>query len=123
VISLSYETEKHTERKNAYPFSSDVKTSVKAYVEARLRSGLSREVLDSEAKRLFSYFREYAQSKKGEQVQSFTGVLAEFYSEVGLDGIDSKGIRSSLTRRFKKMIRRYNAGNSENQRKLDEFYF
>jgi len=92
-------------------------------MEARRRSSLSREVLDSEAKKLFFYFREYVQSKKDEQVQSFTDVLAEFYSDVGLDGNDSRGIKSSLTRRFKKMLRRYNAGSSENQRKLDEFYF
>lgn len=93
------------------------------YVEARRRSNLSREVLDSEAKKLFSYFREYVQSKKGEQVQSFSEFLNGFYSEVlGLDGIDSRRIRSSLTRRFKKMLLRYNAGISENQRKLDEFY-
>jgi len=76
------------------------------YVEARRRSSLSREVLDSEAKKLFSYFLEYVQSRKGEQVQSFADLLEEFYSEVlGLDGIERRGIRSSLTRRFKKMLR------------------
>ena len=114
--------QRYGKRKNGYSLQ-DVGASVKAYVEASRRASLSRGVLDSEAEKLYHCFRDYVKSMNCEQVQkSFSDFLAEFYSEVlGLDDKESRGIRSSLTRRFKKMIKKYNAGDSGNQRKLDEF--
>ena len=92
-------------------------------MDARYKSRVSSEVLDFEAERLYFHFRDYVKSRKGEQAQSLSEVLAEFYSELGFDGVDSRGVRSSLTRRFKKLIRKYSASDSENQKKLDEFIF
>ena len=100
----------------------DVRASVKAYVKARRRASLSRSVLDAEAEKLYHCFRDYVKSRKCEQAHSFSDVLAGFYSEVlGLDDKESRRTRSSLTTRFKSMMRKYNIGDSGNQRKLDEF--
>jgi len=49
---------------------------------------------------------DYVKSRKGEEVQSFSEVLAEFYSEVlELDGGD-RAVKTSLTKRFKKLMRK-----------------
>lgn len=98
-----------------------MKVSLKAYVEARRRSRLNSEALDSEVERLYSCFRDYANSRKGEGVQSFSGVLAEFYSEaLELDGADS-AVKRSLTRRFKKLMRKHDFSDPKYQRRLDEY--
>ena len=102
----------------------ELKSCLRRYVEAKRKSSLSRDVSDSEAEKLFSYFQEYVRSRRDEEVQSFADVLDGFYSVLGLGSdIENRNIRSSLTKRFKRLVRKYNASDSGSQRKLDEFYY
>jgi len=77
--------------------------------------------LDSETERLYSCFRDYVKSRRGEQIQNVSEILAEFYSEVlGLNG-DDRAVKSSLTRRFKRLMRKYNSSDPRYQKTLDDF--
>lgn len=99
----------------------ELKNSLHRYIEARSRSRLSSEILDSETEKLYSCFRDYVKSRKSEEVQGFSEVLAEFYSEVLGLNCENKDIKSSLTKRFKKLVRKYNVNDPQYQRTLDDF--
>ena len=77
--------------------------------------------MGSEVEKLYPYFREYVKSRKDEGVQSFSEVLAEFYSEVLELNDEDKAVKSSITRRFKKLVKKHNVSDPRYQKTLDNF--
>ena len=110
---------KYKEEPSPLPHDS-LKDYLHNYMEARRAVHLSSEGLDSEAEKIYSCFWDYVKSRK-EEKQSLTEILNDFYSEaLGLKEKD-RAIKSSLTRRFKKLAKKYNAGDPKYQKTLDNF--
>lgn len=97
--------------------------SLKRYSDAKTKVGLYQERLWNEAENLFSYFVKYARKEQNEDTYSFSRILGNFYSDILNMDCDSKdkGVRASLTKRFKKLLKRHNTEGSRYQIKLDEF--
>jgi len=99
-----------------------MKTSFRRYVKASRGSSLSREILDSEAKRLFRHLVAYAKSCREEGISDFSAILESFYSDIlDLDSNGSRRVRGSLTRRIKSLMRKSRVNDPRCQRTLDEY--
>jgi hypothetical protein len=105
-------------------FSDDVQLALKRYSIARQKASLYIETLQNESERLFSHFVRYAKENTGEP-RGFSETLQAFYYNILNMECDShdRAIRSSLTKRFKKLMKRHIRDNSNNQVKLEEFLF
>jgi hypothetical protein len=92
-------------------------------VKASHKSSISREILDSEAKKLYKCLVVYAKSYRDEGITDFSIILDSFYSDVlDLDPkLSSRGIKSSLTRRFKRLMRKNRVDDPKCQKTLDDF--
>jgi len=103
----------------------EMKTSLRRYVKASHGSSLSREILDSEAKKFYRYFVAYAKSCREDGITGFSAILESFYSDI-LD-LDCNGscrsVKSSLTRRIKSLMRKSYVNDPRYQKTLDRYIF
>jgi hypothetical protein len=79
------------------------------------------EVLDSEVERAHSCIRNYVRSRRGEKEESFSNILAEFYSEALELNEEDRVIKSSLARCFKKLMRKHNVSEPRHQKIMGDF--
>lgn len=97
-----------------------MKDSLRKYIEARRGLRLNSEVMDSEAERIYSCFRDYVISVNDGRAHKFSEVLADFYSDMLFLEDRDRTVKSSLTRRFRKLSRKYNVSNPKYQKTLDD---
>jgi hypothetical protein len=97
--------------------------SVKRYSDAMLKAESYHRRLYDEAENLFPYFVKYAKAEQKEKQTNLPSIIDNFYYEVlGLSCDSSdKSIRSSLTRRFKKLMRKHVSDDPRYQIRLDKF--
>lgn len=96
--------------------------SLKRYSDAKTKAGLYQQRLCDEAEKLFSHFIRYAQ-ENNEEPRGFSSTVEAFYYDVlNMDcDFHDRTIRSSLTKRFRKLMKRHIKDNSTDQVKLDDF--
>ncbi len=76
--------------------------------------------MDSEAANIYSGFRDYVKTANHGIADKLSDILADFFSfTLNLKERD-KAVKSSLTRRFRKLSRKYNVNNPEYPRTLDD---
>lgn len=100
----------------------NIQLSLKRYLDAKQKAGFYQKALQDESENLFSHFVKYAK-EHDEEPCGFSEKIDGFYYEILNMSCDihDRAIRTSLTRRFKKLMKRYVKDNSRNQVKLDEF--
>lgn len=100
----------------------ELRESLKLYSEAKTKAGLYQQRLCDEAEKLFSHFIRYAKENAGEP-RGFSNTVEAFYYDVLNMTCDfhDRTIRSSLTKRFKKLMKKSIGNNSDDQVKLDDF--
>jgi hypothetical protein len=79
--------------------------------------------LSDETEVLFSYFIKYAREENTTQPHSFSELVENFYYEIlnmECSGKD-KVIRASLTKRFKKLMKKHIIDDPRHQIRLDEY--
>lgn len=107
---------------NKFP-SRELHESVKRYADAILKAESYHKRLYEEAEKLFPYFVKYAKAERQEKQTNLPSIIDTFYSEVlGMScDCQDKSVRASLTRRFKKLMRKYVSDDPRYQVKLDKF--
>ena len=97
--------------------------SIKRYTEIKLKTDLYQKRLHDEAENLFLYFVKYAKKEQNGKPNSFSALIDNFYLDVLGMSCDSqdKAVRASLTRRFKKLMKKRIIDDPKYQIKLDEF--
>ena len=107
---------------NEFP-SRELHESVKRYADAILKAESYHKRLYDEAAKMFPYFVKYAKAEQQENQVNLTSIMDNFYCEVLGLSCDSqdKSVRASLTRRFKKLMRKYGSDDPKYQIKLDKF--
>ena len=105
-------------------FADDAQLSLKRYSISRQKVNLDLETLQNESEKLFFHFIRYAKENDGES-RGFSETVQGFYYDVLNLNCDfrDRTIRSSLTKRFKKLMKKYVRDNSTEQAKLDGFIF
>ncbi len=103
-------------------FSDDVQLSLKRYSVARQKANLYRKAIQNESEGLFSHFMRYAKEYSGE-LCGFSETVQAFYHDVLNLNCDfhDRTIRSSLTKRFRKLMKRHIRDNSTDQVNLDDY--
>ena len=105
-------------------FSDDVELSLKRYSVARQKASLYSKTLQNESEKLFSHFVRYIKENNGEPRGFSETVQAFYYDVLNMDcDFHDRTIRSSLTRRFRKLMKKYARDDSTEQAKLDGFMF
>jgi hypothetical protein len=101
----------------------ELQESIKRYTEIKLKTDLCQKTLHDEAENLFLYFVKYAKNEHNGKPNSFSALTDNFYLDVLGMSCDSqdKAVRASLTRRFKKLMKKHIIDDSKYQVKLDEF--
>ncbi len=97
--------------------------SIKRYADAMVKVGYYHKRLFDEAEKMFPYFVKYAKAEQQEKQNSLPSIIDNFYFEVLGLSCDSqdKSVRTSLTRRFKKLLKKHVIDDPKYQIKLDEF--
>lgn len=97
--------------------------SLKRYVDAKLKVETYQKRLYEEAENMFPHFIKYARAEQEEKQTNLPSIMDNFYCEVlGLScGPQDRLVRSSLTRRFKKLMKNHISYNPRYQKKLDGF--
>jgi len=120
--AIPYMTEYYvTERKQET--LSSAHESLKNYADAKTKVDLYLKRLSDETNVLFSHFIKYARKENTAQSHSFSELLENFYCEIlnmECDGED-KVIRASLTKRFKKLMKKRIVSDSKHQNRLDDY--
>jgi len=117
-MSEYYVTEKNQETppRSAYE-------SLKNYADAKIKADLYLKRLSDETEVLFSHFIKYAKEENTIQPRRFSELIENFYYEIlnmECNGKD-KVIRASLTRRFKKLMKKRIIQDPRHQISLDEY--
>ena len=116
-MSEYYVTEKNREtRPSAHE-------SLRNYTDAKMKADLYLKRLSDETEVLFSHFVKYAREENTAQSRSFSELIENFYYEIlnmECNGED-KVIRASLTKRFKKLMKKHIVSDSKHQIRLDEY--
>jgi hypothetical protein len=101
----------------------ELKESIKRYTDAKSKADAYQKRLYEEAENLFLYFVKYAKTEHTEKPTSFPTIIDNFYLDILGMPCDSqdKSIRASLTRRFKKMMKKHIIDDPKYQAKLDTF--
>lgn len=101
----------------------ELNESLKRYVDAKFKGETYRKRQCEEAETMFPYFVKYAKAEQQENQTSLPSIMDNFYCEVLGLSCDSqdKSVRASLTRRFKKLMRKYVSDDPKYQIKLDKF--
>jgi hypothetical protein len=97
--------------------------SLKNYTDAKMKADLYLKRLSDETEVLFSHFIKYAREENTIQPRGFSELVENFYYEIlnmECNGKD-KVIRASLTRRFKKLMKKRIIQDSRHQISLDEY--
>jgi hypothetical protein len=97
--------------------------SLKNYTDAKIKSDLYLKRLSDETEVLFSHFIKYARKENTTQPHSFSELVENFYYEIlnmECNGKD-KVIRASLTKRFKKLMKKHIIDDPKHQIRLDDF--
>lgn len=100
----------------------ELNESIKRYADAVVKVGLYHKRLFDEAEKMFPYFVKYAKAEQHQQAR-LSSMMDNFYHEVlGMtcDARD-KSVRMSLTRRFKKLLKKHVVDDPKYQVKLDGF--
>jgi hypothetical protein len=100
----------------------ELNESIKRYADAMVKAGSYHKRLFDEAEKMFPYFVKYAKAEQQEQT-SLSSIMDNFYFEVlGLScNAQDKSVRVSLTRRFKKLLKKRVVDDPKYQVKLDGF--
>ena len=104
--------------------SDDNQRSLKCYSIARQKLNVYLETLQNESEKLFSNFIRYTK-ENNEEIRGFSETVQAYYYDVLHMNCDfhDRNTRSSLTQRFKKLMKRYVRDTSNNQARLDDFMF
>lgn len=97
--------------------------SLKNYADAKMKAGLYLKRLSDETEVLFSHFIKYAREENTVQPRRFSELVENFYYEIlnmECNGKD-KVIRASLTKRFKKLMKKHVIDDPRHQISLDEY--
>jgi hypothetical protein len=97
--------------------------SLKNYADAKTKVDLYLKRLSDETNVLFSHFIKYARRENIAQSRSFSELIENFYCEIlnmECDGED-KVIRASLTKRFRKLMKKRIVSDSKHQNRLDDY--
>jgi len=107
---------------NSLP-SKELHESIKRYADAKLKADSYQKKIYDEAENLFLYFVKYAKAEQQEKQNRLPSIIDNFYFEVLGLSCDSqdKSVRTSLTRRFKKLLKKHVIDDPKYQIKLDEF--
>lgn len=110
--------------KNEADYTDNIQLSLKRYSISRQKANLYLETLQNESKKLFSHFIKYVKENNGEP-HGFSETVQAFYYDVLNMNCDfhDRTIRSSLTKRFRKLMKKYAEDDSTEQIKLDGFIF
>jgi hypothetical protein len=100
----------------------ELNESIKRYSDATVKVGSYHKRLFDEAEKMFPYFVKYAKAEQQQQT-SLSSIMDNFYFEVlGLScNAQDKPVRVSLTRRFKKLLKKHSVDDPKYQAKLDGF--
>jgi len=101
----------------------ELQESVKRYVDAKMKAESYYKRLHEEAEKMFPYFVKYARAEQQQKQTSLPSIIDNFYFEVlGLScNAQDKSVRVSLTRRFKKLLKKHVVDDPKYQAKLDGF--
>ena len=116
-------SEYYVTEKNQETLSRAAHESLKNYADAKMKADLYLKRLSGETEVLFSHFIKYAREENTIQPRSFSELIENFYYEVlnmECNGKD-KVIRASLTRRFKKLMKKHVINDPKYQISLDEY--
>jgi hypothetical protein len=103
-------------------FSRSAHESLMSYADAKVKADLYLKRLSDETEVLFSHFIKYAREENNRQAHGFTELVNNFYYEIlnmECNGKD-KVIRASLTRRFKKLMKKHIVNDPKYQTRLDD---
>lgn len=76
--------------------------------------------MDSEAEKIYFCFRDHVLTVNDGQPYKFSEVLADFYTDTLNLKERDRAVKSSLTRRFRKISRKYNVSDPKYQKTLDD---
>lgn len=116
-MSEYYVTEKNQET------LSSAHESLKNYADAKTKADLYLKRLSDETEVLFSHFIKYARKENTIQPHNFSELVENFYCEIlnmECNGED-RVIRASLTKRFKKLMKKHIVSDPKHQIRLDEY--
>jgi hypothetical protein len=97
--------------------------SLRNYADAKVKADLYLKRLSDETEVLFSHFIKYAKEENNAQPRGFSELVDSFYYEIlnmECNGKD-KVIRASLTRRFRKLMKKHIVNDPRHQIRLDEY--
>jgi len=97
--------------------------SLKNYYDIKMKADLYLKRLSDETEVLFSYFVKYAREENATQPRSFSELVENFYYEIlSMEcNCEDKVIRASLTRKFRKLMKKHIINDSKHQIRLDEY--
>jgi hypothetical protein len=97
--------------------------SLEKYADARMKADMYLERLSNETEVLFSHFIKYAREENTIQPRRFSELAENFYCEIlnmECNGKD-RVIRASLTKRFKRLMKKHVINDPRHQISLDEY--
>lgn len=121
--AIPFMTEYYVTEKNQETPSS-AHESLKNYADAKMKADLYLKRLSDETEVLFSHFIKYVRKENILQPRSFSELTENFYCEIlsmECNG-ENRVIRASLTKRFKKLMKKHIISDPKHQIKLDEFF-
>ena len=121
--TITYVSEYYVTEKNQETLSKGAHESLKNYADAKMKADLYLKRLSEETEVLFSQFIKYAKEENTTQPHGFSELVENFYYEIlnmECSGKD-KVIRASLTRRFKKLMKKHVIDDPRHQIRLDEY--
>jgi hypothetical protein len=109
---------------NGFPLK-ELHESIKRYTDAKMKAESYNKRLYEEAEAMFPYFVKYAKAEQQEKQKDLPSIIDNFYFEVLGLSCDSqdKFVRSSLTRKFKRLLKKHVIDDPRYQKKLDGFLY
>lgn len=107
---------------NGFPLQ-ELHESIKRYTDAKMKAESYNKKLYEEAEVMFPYLVKYAKAEQQEKQEGLPLIIDNFYFEIlGLpcDSQDSF-VRSSLTRKFKRLLKKHIIDDARYQKKLDGY--
>ena len=107
---------------NGFPLK-ELRESIKRYTDAKIKAESYYKRLYEEAETIFPHFVRYAKAEQQDKQKDLPSIMDDFYFEVLGLSCDSqdKFVRSSLTRKFKRLLKKQVVDDPRYQKKLDGY--
>jgi hypothetical protein len=111
-----------TEKRQETP-SRSAHEALKNYYDLKMKADLYFKRLSDETEVLFSHFVKYAREENAKRSRNFSELVESFYYEIlNMEcNENDKVVRASLTKKFKRLMKKHITNDSKNQIKLDDY--